>query len=249
MSNMQLALNPNLDAPALTAAYRQRNRIQIRDFLEQPSARAVREELEKLPWGLAYRDGFRVVELYADAVAKLDNREAARIMAAIWEQARTDYQFLYAYYPILTAYFSPEVPDQPIFDLYEFINSEPVLDLVRNVTGLQDIAWADAQATWFKPGHFLKAHSDKQDAEGRLAAYVFNFTSDWDPDGGGFLQFFDERGDIEQALKPAFNALNIFTIPQLHSVSMVSTWVSGKRLAMTGWFRADSPPGRIGHRP
>lgn len=245
---MQLALNPNLDVPALTAAYGQRQRIQIRDFLEPPSARAAREELEKLPWGLAYRDGGRVVELYADAVARLDNREAARIMDAIREQARNDYQFLYAYYPILTAYFSPNLPTQPIFNLYEFINSEPVLNLVREVTGLKRIAWADAQATWFKPGHFLKAHTDEVGAEGRLAAYVLNFTKDWDPDGGGFLQFFDDRGDIGQAIRPAFNALNIFTVPQLHSVSMVSTWVTAKRLAMTGWFRSDSPPGRIGHR-
>ena len=245
---MRLALNPELDAPALADAYRERKRIQIRDLLEPACAEAVFEELEKLPWGLAYRDGFRVVELYAAAVARLDGREAARIMAQIREQARTEYQFLYAYYPILTAYFSPEVPDQPIFRLYEFVNSAPVLDLVRQVTGLEDIAWADAQATWFKPGHFLKVHTDEQEAQGRRAAYVMNFSRDWDDDGGGFLQFFDERGDIEQGLKPAFNALNIFTIPQLHSVSMVSTWVTAKRLAMTGWFRSDSPPGPIGNR-
>ena len=245
---MRLALNPNLDAPELAEAYRQRKRGQIRDFLDPTCAEAVLAELEKLPWGLAYREGTRVVELYASAVARLDPREAARIMEGIREQARREYQFLYAYYPILTAYFSPEVPDQPIFRLYEFINSEPVLELVRKVTGLENIAWADAQATFFKPGHFLTAHSDEMAAEGRLAAYVLNFTPDWDLDGGGFLQFFDDRGDIEQALKPAFNALNLFTIPQLHSVSMVSTWVTGKRLAMTGWFRSDSPPGKIGNR-
>jgi len=248
MSTTRLALNPTLDASMLVDAYQQRKRIQIREFLESGSAETALKELEKLPWGLAYKEGTRVVELYAAAVARLDNREAAEIMARIREQARTSYQFFYAYYPILTAYFSPEVPRQPIFDLYEFINSQPVLDLVREVTGLPGISWADAQATCFKPGHFLKAHNDELPAESRLAAYVMNFTKDWDHDGGGFLQFFDERGDIEQALKPAFNALNIFTVPQLHSVSMVSTWVTAKRMSMTGWFRSDSPPGPIGNR-
>ncbi len=248
MSTMRLALNPSLDASMLADAYQQTKRIQIRDFLESGSAEMALEELEKLPWGLAYKEGSRVVELYAAAVARLDNREAAEIMARIREQARTSYQFFYAYYPILTAYFSPEVPNQPIFELYECLNSEPVLNLIREVTGLPGIRWADAQATYFKPGHFLKAHNDELPAESRLAAYVMNFTKDWDHDGGGFLQFFDERGDIEQGLKPAFNALNIFTVPQLHSVSMVSTWVTGKRLSMTGWFRSDDPPGPIGDR-
>lgn len=246
---MRLALNPTLDIPLLTDAYRQRDRLQIRDFLEAPSAQLAWEELAKLPWGLAYRDGFRVVELYAAAVEQLDQREAAKIMEAIREQARTSYQFFYAYYPILTAYFSPEVRRQPVFDLYEMINSPAVLDLVRDVTGQPDIRWADAQATYFKPGHFLKAHNDELPADRRLAAYVLNFTQDWDHDGGGFLQFFDDRGDIELGFKPAFNALNLFTVPQLHSVSMVSTWVTAKRMAMTGWFRSDNPPGPIGNRP
>ncbi|MDQ3143836.1 MAG: 2OG-Fe(II) oxygenase [Pseudomonadota bacterium] len=245
---MPIALNPTLDAFALRDAYRRRNRVQIRDFLDPASATAMREELEQIPWGLVFRDGPRVVELYAPAVQRLDQREATAIMAKIREQARTGYQFFYANYPLLTAYFSPEVQRRRIFDLYEFINSPPVLNLVREVTGLPGIAWADAQTTYFKPGHFLKAHTDEAAAEGRLAAYVMNFTENWDHDGGGFLQFFDSQGDIDQAIKPAFNALNIFTVPQLHSVSMVSTWVTAKRLSMTGWFRSDSPPGPIGNR-
>lgn len=249
MSNMRLALTPPLDSAVLTSAFRQRKRVQIRNFLEPTSAQLAWEELASLPWGLVYRDGFRVVELYAAAVERLDSREAARIMEGIREQARTDYQFFYAYYPILTAYFSPEVPRRPVFDLYELINSPAVLDVVREVTGQPDIRWADAQATYFKPGHFLKAHNDELPADKRVAAYVLNVTKEWDKDGGGFLQFFDDQGDIEQAIKPTFNALNLFTVPQLHSVSMVSTWVTEKRMAMTGWFRGDSPPGPIGSRP
>lgn len=246
---MHLALNPSLDVTALAALYRQKGRIQIRELLEPHSAQAVLDELNALPWGLAYNEGPRVVELNAAAVARLGDREAAQIMAGIRERARNEYQFLYAYYPILSAYFTPAIARRPIFDFYEFINSAAVLDLVRAVTALPAIAWADGQATYFKPGHFLKAHTDKVPAEGRLAAYVMNFTPGWDIDWGGFLQFFDSRGDVEQAIKPAFNALNIFTIPVLHSVSMVSTYVTANRLAVTGWFRGDEPPGPIGTAP
>ena len=67
----------------------------------------------------------------------------------------------------------------------------------------------------------------------------------WDRDWGGLLQFFDAEDNIEAAFKPSFNTLNIFTVPQHHSVSMVATYVQAQRLAVTGWFRSDEPPGPI----
>lgn len=243
---MQLSLNPELDPVALGKAYARKNRVQIRDFLSVEAAQKVHEDLLALPWGLAYNVGTEVVQLHAHVVEQLDDRQAAEIMRGIRERARTQYQFLYAFYPILTAYFSPRVRRHGIFSFYELINSEPVLEMIRQVTGLEEIRWADGQATWFKPGHFLKAHNDEQHAEGRVAAYVMNMAPEWDRDWGGFLQFFEADDNIEQALKPSFNTLNIFTIPMMHSVSMVSTYVTEKRLAVTGWFRSDEPPGPIG---
>jgi Rps23 Pro-64 3,4-dihydroxylase Tpa1-like proline 4-hydroxylase len=173
---------------------------------------------------------------------QLTHKEAAQMMAGIRERAREGYQFLYSFFPILTAYFSPEVERMPIFDFYEFINSAKTIELIRKVTGLHDIVWADGQATWFKPGHFLKAHTDEEHATQRRVAYVMNLSPVWERDWGGFLQFFDENDNIEQAFKPSYNTLNIFTIPQNHSVSMVSTYVTEKRMAVTGWFRSDEPP-------
>jgi SM-20-related protein len=248
VSTTELALNPSLDAGQLARRYNEKGRIQIRDFLTADSAQAILAELKELPWGMAYNEGERVVQLHADALGRLGNREAALIMAGIHDRARRQYQFLYAFYPVLTAYFSPAIERRPIFDFYEFINSETVLSLVRKVTGLEQIKWADGQATWFKPGHFLKAHTDGAPTEARLAAYVMNFSPEWDRDWGGFLQFFDQNGDIERAIKPTHNALNIFTVPALHSVSMVSTYVTARRMSVTGWFRGDEPPGPIGNR-
>ena len=243
---MELSLNSALDVTSLAKRYREKGRIQIRDFLSTESAQGVLEELQSLPWGLAYNDGGRVVQLHADELARLGNREAADIMAGIRERARTDYQFLYAFYPVLTAYFSPAIERRPIFEFYEFMNSPAVLSLIREVTGLPGINWADGQATWYKPGHFLKAHTDEAPSESRLAAYVMNFSPQWDRDWGGFLQFFDSEGNIEHGIRPSFNALNLFTIPASHSVSMVSTYVTAKRISVTGWFRGDEPPGAIG---
>ena len=245
---MVIELNPALRPDALAAEYSKKLRIQVRDFLMPESAKAVHDELEKLPWAMAYNDGPKVVQLSEQQLASLDTREATQIMRGVHARARTLYQFLYSFFPILTAYFSPEAPRFGIFDFYEFINSERVLEFVREVTGLGEIKWADAQATWFKPGHFLKAHTDQEHSEGRLAAYVMNLAPSWDRDWGGFLQFFDDDDNVEQAFRPDFNVLNVFTIPQHHSVSMVSTYVTEKRLAVTGWFRSDEPPGPIGRR-
>jgi len=241
-------LNPELDVNALATEYRKKRRGQIRNFLTQESAEQVHADLQQLPWAMAYNDGDSVVQLSAERLAQLGGDEAAQMMAGIRERARTQYQFLYSFFPILNAYFSSDAPHFAIFDFYEFINSAPVIEFIRRLTGLEDIQWADAQATWYKPGHFLKAHTDEQSREGRRAAYVMNLSPTWDRDWGGFLQFFDDNDNVDQAFKPSFNTLNILTIPQLHSVSMVSTYVNAQRLAVTGWFRSDLRPGPIGNR-
>jgi SM-20-related protein len=241
-----LQLNSALEAAALARDYAVRKRLQVREFLEPASAGAVHEWLHELPWGLAYNEGSTVHQLAPDRVAAMDGREGARIMAGIQERARAQYQFLYAFFPVLAAYISPTSPRFRIFEFFEFINSAPVLDFIRGLTGLDRIRWADAQATWYRPGHFLKAHTDEDPSTGRVAAYIMNLSPEWERDWGGFLQFFDGSDNIEQAFKPSFNTLNIFTIPQLHSVSMVSTYVTAERLAVTGWFRDDEPPAPIG---
>lgn len=247
-SKAPLKLSPELDVASLAKDYARTKRLQIRNFLTPESADLVLDDLKALPWGIVFNEGNHVHQLHADRLDNLSNDEATRMMMGIRERARTQYQFIYAFYPVLNAYFSEHAPRQGIFDFYELINSEPVLETIRQVTGLENIRWADGQATWFKQGHFLKAHTDEMHMEGRLAAYVFNMSPVWERDWGGFLQFFDRDDNIEAAFKPSFNTLNIFTIPQLHSVSMVSTYVTERRMAVTGWFRCDDPPGPIGNR-
>jgi SM-20-related protein len=49
--------------------------------------------------------------------------------------------------------------------------------------------------------------------------------------------FIDARGHVTQGLTPAFNALNLFKTPQLHSVSAVAPFAGANRLSVTGWLR------------
>ena len=243
---MTLKLNPALQHETLTRDYGVKKRLQIRDFLDPVSAQEVYESLDELPWGMIYNDGPVSHQLSPEQVAAMDDQEADRITTGIQERAPTQFQFLYAFYPVHHAYLLPDSPRYGIFDFFEFLNSPAVLDFVRGLTGIDRIRWADAQATWYRPGHFLTAHDDGDPVRGRAVAYVMNLSPEWDRDWGGLLQFFDAGDNVEQAFKPAFNTLNIFTVPMLHSVSMVSTYVTAKRLAVTGWFRTDVPPPAIG---
>ena len=41
---------------------------------------------------------------------------------------------------------------------------------------------------------------------------------------------------------PTFNALNLFAVPQLHSVSFVPPFAGALRFSVTGWLRAGGAP-------
>ncbi|MBO6527790.1 2OG-Fe(II) oxygenase family protein [Erythrobacter sp.] len=245
---MNFQLNPDIDVGAASAAYAVRQRYQVKDILTQDSATTIHERLASLDWWLTYNEGSEVHQLHPTHLRQMQPNEAAQIQQTVFRNAQTQYQFLYNYYPLLAAYFSPAIDSMPLFPVFEFLNSSAFLEFARLLTGLDDIRWADGQATLFRATHFLKYHTDRQDTEQRRAAYVLNFTTQWDTDWGGLLQFWDGEGNIELALKPTFNALNVFTVPQPHSVSSVASYAPGLRFSITGWLRADEPPGPIGKR-
>ena len=51
--------------------------------------------------------------------------------------------------------------------------------------------------------------------------------------------FHADNGDVEQALMPRFNAMNLFRVPRLHSVSPVAPYAGGARFSVTGWLRSN----------
>lgn len=242
-------LNPLLDPDRLAESYAQRSRLQICDILTEPFAERILDILQtRTPWGIAYNQGAKVFQLDAAQLAALTPQQQQQILAGVNQGAREGFQFLYALYPLFAEYFRPGAARHPLFEVYEFLNSATFLAFIRRVTGVPDIRWADAQATIYQAGHFLKYHTDETPSQKRLVAYVLNLTKDWGRDWGGFLQFFDENYNVEQALRPIFNAINLFTIPAHHSVSMVATYAPRGRISITGWFRGDDPPGVIGGR-
>jgi len=107
---------------------------------------------------------------------------------------------------------------------------------MRTLTGVKSIRKADSYATMYAPGHFLTEHDDRHEKHDRVAAYVISMTKNWDKNWGGHLAFFDDGGNIKEALIPSFNTLNIFLIPQMHSVQLVSPFAGENRTSYLGWL-------------
>ena len=240
--------NPDLDPRALGDQLRERRRLQIRDILPSADAeRAYKILYDDTPWWVAYNVGDRVNQMPPEQFARLNPMQVNQLVEEVNERAQRNYQFLYQFYPVIEKYFNERPrPNLPIFEIFEFLNSPAALQFFRTLTGRDDVQWVDAQATLYQAGHFLKSHSDLDPSNTRVAAYVLNFTKLWERDWGGYLQFFNDQHDIELAIRPIFNALNIFAVPHDHSVEMVAPFAGGMRLAITGWLRTDDPPGPFG---
>jgi Rps23 Pro-64 3,4-dihydroxylase Tpa1-like proline 4-hydroxylase len=230
-------LNPRLDRKRLAEQFAADGRIQVRDFLTGSAALEIRDILARMtPWEIAWQagdDGPNAV----NAAQVRDQREAVTKKTAE-AAAQGEYAFQYARYPMLEAYLEKRAPDGPHDLLLEHINSEDFLSFIRDVTGIPSIRKGDAQATLYAPGHFLGRHIDSHVAEGWRVAYVMNFCiEDWKPDWGGYLNFFDDDGDVLAGYRPRFNALNMFTVPRPHAVAYVPPFAPVGRFAITGWFR------------
>jgi Rps23 Pro-64 3,4-dihydroxylase Tpa1-like proline 4-hydroxylase len=119
--------------------------------------------------------------------------------------------------------------------LLEQLNSPGVLDFMRAVTGIAEIVNMGGQATLYGPDHFLRPHSDAESERGRRVSYLT--LGDWRSPWDGHLNFFDEDWDVAQAFRPRFNCLNLFRVPQWHSVGEVSASAALARYAVTGWAR------------
>ena len=234
-------INPDIDVERAASEFATTRRVQIRDFLTEPAARTIADVLSRgTPWGMAWRAGDEGPHgLRRQQVAALGPEGFKHMMQAIETAMRgREYAYLYAQYNLLDAHREAWGEHEALDLLIEHINAEPMIDLVRRVTGIPELRKADAQATLYGPNNFLAMHDDSHVAEGWQIAYVMNFCPiDWRPDWGGYLLFYDKDGDVITGFKPRFNALNMFRVPQHHNVTYVPPFAPIGRFAITGWFR------------
>lgn len=230
-------LNPELDVGALATSYARDGRVSIADFLGVDAALELAALLRsRMDWRQMVNSGEKVLELSRETRAAMSAEQHQALDDAIYAAARTGFQFRYE---------SIRVPDDaaerrgsrdPLCAFAAWLSQDPVRALFRSIIGDQSIDFADAQATAYSPGDFLTGHDDDVKGKGRRAAYVLGLTQQWRAEWGGLLMFHDGASLID-ARVPQFNSVNLFRVPQLHSVSQVTRAAAFRRYSITGWLR------------
>ncbi|MEO0694982.1 MAG: 2OG-Fe(II) oxygenase family protein [Pseudomonadota bacterium] len=232
-------LNPNLNVDELRDQFSGHRRGQIPGFAREADAAAFRQEIDDLPeWNLVFHANGRHFDLSLSGWNDLPAEKRTTTEQIIHGQAQNGFSYFFENYPLHDQIESGKQVPTRFADAYALLNDNGTLSLMREVTGEQDIAFADAQVTRFGSGHFLTNHNDHQDGKNRRLAYVWNLTPDWRADWGGYLQFFDQNGNVTGGFLPTFNCLNVFKVPADHAVSYVTPFAGAKRVSMTGWLRA-----------
>jgi Rps23 Pro-64 3,4-dihydroxylase Tpa1-like proline 4-hydroxylase len=232
-----VVLNPALDLAPIRERFAATGRAQIEAVLDPRSAERFHTCLTKeIPWRLAYNDGPKALEMTPQQLQQMPPQEQVQFQSMIWGRAGQQFQYAYSDFPVAQTLTDPDHPKYYVHDVLKFINSDPFLDFLRDITGLEGKLYADGHATCFQSGHFLTIHDDRDDTRNRAVAYVFNMTPSWRADWGGALQFYDASFKITETFTPGFNVLNIFKVPQAHAVTFVPPYAKGGRYGMTGWF-------------
>jgi len=242
---MEFKLNPDLDLDALGEAYAVKKRLQIKQILPTKAAKHINELMDKqTPWIFTFSDGSGTNYMPIPMLRSLPPQENARLQQMINQTSRNGFGFCYNTFNFHNEIMKGNFLDHPIKKFDDFLQSDKFLGFIRKVTGDETIDGCGAAATWFGPGHYLNIHSDQIKGCDLRAAFIFNFSPKWRADWGGELKFFpDKEGSkVEEGLFPAYNVLNIATVPYYHSVGVVAPFAGAPRFSISGWLFSGKPP-------
>jgi SM-20-related protein len=225
-----LRLNPNHDVAALAAEYRAHRRLRIADLLAEDGLADFWHYLSgRDDWWHLINTPDGVVELDPVAREEMPPERRAALDEIVNHGARTGFQYRYEGLRV------PAAADgaNPLAAFSRLMASEEMIAFLCAITGFAGLAFTDGHATAYGPGDFLTGHDDDVAGKDRIAAYVFGLTPRWRPEWGGLLLFHGP----EDASVARFNTLDLFAVPQRHSVSIVTQAAPLRRFAVTGWLR------------
>lgn len=218
--------------------FRRFGRLHMPGFLREPGATVLAGALSQGDgWTISTVGAGSTVDIPVTAFASADQTARDALLASAHHEARSGFHYLFESLRISDLIEAGAAVPAPLAALYEWLNGEAFLSFARDISGDPDLAYVDAQATRYLPGHYLNEHDDEKPGAGRRLAYVLNLSPAWRPSWGGLLNFLDADGHVAEAYTPAFNALNLFRVPQPHMVSQVAAFAGAPRLSITGWIR------------
>lgn len=235
----EIRLDPRLDTDLIARVFRASGRVHVTGFLDAACAARIHRCLTaETPWQLVLYDGEQHREFGVQSLDALPPAARQQWIEKVERAARSGFSYRYANFRLFENYQEGKHRDLYLMRLLEFLNSVPFRDLMRRITGDDQVDYADGQATLYRAGDFLTRHDDAVEGKNRRAAYVIGFTPEWSTDWGGMLAFPDRFGHLSEAFAPAFNALNLFRVPALHAVTQVASFATAGRYSVTGWLRA-----------
>lgn len=232
-------IGPDLNIDSLRAEFASQGRVRIRGFLAEEAVRQLADHLAaRSDWRQMINSGPKLFELDREIRSSMTPARLSALDQAVHDGARAGFQHRYEAVRVPDEMAAREAAEDMLSRFVRFMASKTTLELVEQVTGISDIDFADGQATGYASGDFLTEHDDAVAGKNRRAAYVFGLTPKWRPSWGGLLLF--HQGDRVSGWSPGFNTLDLFAVPQPHSVTMVTPAAAGRRHAVTGWLRAMS---------
>jgi Rps23 Pro-64 3,4-dihydroxylase Tpa1-like proline 4-hydroxylase len=239
-------LNRSLDLGALRKEFAREGRIRVRGVLDPAIADAVAAEMAELPYQVFCATGGGVAVIDPQEMAGWDRQRQVELQRALAQAASKAEGFAYFGYRMTEAW-QTATPDTALGRFYTALNGKATLEAIRKITGVSTFDNVFAQATDYRPGHYLTRHLDDPKGEHRKFAFVWGFTKTWDPDWGGLLQFYDNEGQPTHSFSPGFNTLDLFDVRHVHSVTLVAPFALNPRHAVSGWFVKGDPLRPMGY--
>ena len=234
----RFSLHPEIDVEGLSRRYAEAGRVSIEPFLAPGGAERLYDLLRsRADWRQVVNSGDKLFELDRAARQAMDADQREALNQAVYAGARRAFQFRYETVRVPDGARERRASDDPLFRFADWLSAGPARDLLRAITGDRRISFADAQATAYSPGDFLTGHDDAVEGKDRSAAYVLGLSPEWRIEWGGLFLMHEPDGVGAQALVPRFNRLNLFRVPQMHSVSEVTRATPYRRYSITGWLR------------
>ncbi|WP_373488853.1 2OG-Fe(II) oxygenase family protein [Blastomonas sp.] len=229
-------LNPDLDRNALAECYAQTGRVRLYGLLAQGATDLHDHLRRREDWIQVIHAPGAPIELDRHERAAMGAKGIAQIDREMFARGRDGFQYRYEALRLPDADEPLDATDM-LSPLAKFLHGPDMHALIRHITGMPPGLFVNGQATSYGVGDFLTGHDDDAPGENRMAACVFGLTQMWRLEWGGLLLFHGPHERTAEALVPRFNTLDLFRVPQQHSVSLVSPSAGFSRLAVTGWYR------------
>lgn len=231
----QPSLNPELDVDALSATWREDDRVRIDNFLAPDAVTEIVDACRNLPFDYIFFNQGKNYVVPEQSMAAMTPQQRQTLQHELLDQASRGVGFFYNGYRLE----NERLQNAPriLRDLFDLINSQQVVSLMEAITGFTDLEPASGHFSRYAPGHYLTRHSDNVTEERRKLAYVLNLTPEWHPDWGGLLQFYQQDGTPRDAWEPRLNNVSLFDVRHIHAVTYVTPYARAPRLALAGWYR------------